>query len=156
NTRPMRNGQDQRKQGDAHTSTTSRLRDLPVSALRVDHFRINPDRNDGLDYAFAQVVRNKAQRQCMDSCMRPDCCGRLFQSMADMRPVDEARLVFGELDDFDREAVLRCEPEQGRAGGRGRGRLVAGDQDAAVAEWFDGLPLAARKATLSQARALYY
>ncbi|KAL1955671.1 hypothetical protein VTO42DRAFT_8216 [Malbranchea cinnamomea] len=50
--------------------------------LGLEHFKINPARNQGLNYAFQEVVRNKAERKCLSGCVRPDCCGRIFRSLA--------------------------------------------------------------------------
>ncbi|KAJ5726515.1 DNA repair protein Sae2/CtIP [Penicillium malachiteum] len=50
--------------------------------LSLQHFKLNPERNEGLDYAFKDVVRNKDDRRCLTGCTRPDCCGRQFRTMA--------------------------------------------------------------------------
>ncbi|KAJ5710703.1 DNA repair protein Sae2/CtIP [Penicillium malachiteum] len=54
----------------------------PLHRLSLQHFKLNPERNDGLDYAFKDVVRNKDDRKCLTGCTRPDCCGRQFRTMA--------------------------------------------------------------------------
>lgn len=56
------------------------LRDLPVDCLNLSHFKLNPARNQGLDYAFKEVVRGE-QRKCLPGCMRADCCGEKFRAM---------------------------------------------------------------------------
>ncbi|KAI5303552.1 Peroxisomal membrane protein pex16 [Ascosphaera pollenicola] len=118
-----------------------RLRDCPLQALRTNHFQVNPDRNDGLDFAFSRVIRNKAMRQCLESCRRPDCCGRYFRSMGAMKPIDEANLTFKVLDQFDREALFReIKPEAGEE----------------LAELFDNMAIPARKEILLKARASLY
>lgn len=57
-------------------------RSRTVDRLSLDNFRINPDRNEGVDYAFDDVVRKRDQRQCLPGCTRPDCCGSRFRAMA--------------------------------------------------------------------------
>lgn len=56
-------------------------RELPVDCLDLSHFKPNPARNQGLDYAFKEVVRNHEQRKCLPGCMRADCCGEKFRAM---------------------------------------------------------------------------
>lgn len=57
-------------------------RSRTVDRLLLDNFKINPDRNEGIDYAFDDVVRKRDQRQCLPGCTRPDCCGSRFRAMA--------------------------------------------------------------------------
>jgi hypothetical protein len=59
-------------------------RSRPVHRLNLDHFKINPARNQGLDYAYDAVVRKKDDRKCMSGCTRPGCCGDRFRAMARM------------------------------------------------------------------------
>ncbi|KAJ5105154.1 DNA repair protein Sae2/CtIP [Penicillium alfredii] len=54
----------------------------PLHRLRLDHFKINPTRNQGLDFAFDTVVRKRDDRKCMAGCTRPGCCGDRFRAMA--------------------------------------------------------------------------
>ncbi|KUL85813.1 hypothetical protein ZTR_07316 [Talaromyces verruculosus] len=56
------------------------FRELPVDCLNLSHFKLNPTRNQGLDYAFKEVVRGD-QRKCLPGCMRGDCCGEKFRAM---------------------------------------------------------------------------
>lgn len=56
------------------------FRELPVDCLNLGHFKLNPARNQGLDYAFKEVVRGE-QRKCLPGCMRADCCGEKFRAM---------------------------------------------------------------------------
>ena len=58
------------------------LRARPVQRLGLEHFKINPAKNQGLDYAFQDVVRNKDERKCLSGCIRSDCCGPIFRAMA--------------------------------------------------------------------------
>lgn len=59
-------------------------RSRPLHRLNLDHFKINPARNQGLDYAYDTVVRKKDDRKCMSGCTRPGCCGDRFRAMARM------------------------------------------------------------------------
>jgi hypothetical protein len=58
------------------------FRSLPLNRLNLGHFKINPARNDGLDFAYDAVVRKKDDRKCMSGCTRPGCCGDRFRAMA--------------------------------------------------------------------------
>jgi hypothetical protein len=57
-------------------------RSLPLSRLNLDHFKINPTRNQGLDFAYDAVVRKRDDRKCISGCTRPGCCGDRFRAMA--------------------------------------------------------------------------
>ncbi|OGM41964.1 hypothetical protein ABOM_009380 [Aspergillus bombycis] len=57
-------------------------RALPLHRLELSHFRINPDYNEGLGFAFDTVIRKKKERKCVRGCTRPDCCGDKFLAMA--------------------------------------------------------------------------
>ena len=57
-------------------------RSLPLNRLNLDHFKINPARNEGLDFAYDAVVRKKDERKCISGCTRPGCCGDRFRAMA--------------------------------------------------------------------------
>jgi hypothetical protein len=58
------------------------LRQLPKAKLRLDDFRINPYANEGYDYAFTDVVRNKQERACLQGCVKENCCGYKFRPLA--------------------------------------------------------------------------
>ena len=60
------------------------LRARPLRCLRPDDFKINPDNNQGLDYAFTEVVRNHDQRRCLPGCTRPSCCGSVFRKLIEL------------------------------------------------------------------------
>lgn len=55
------------------------LRARPLQHLNLEHFKVNPNYNQGLDYAFTETVRNKELRKCLPGCTRPDCCGSTFR-----------------------------------------------------------------------------
>ncbi|KAL4801438.1 DNA repair protein endonuclease SAE2/CtIP C-terminus-domain-containing protein [Aspergillus unguis] len=54
----------------------------PLQRLGLEHFRINPNYNNGLDYAYDEVIRRKDERKCASGCKRPGCCGDKFRAMA--------------------------------------------------------------------------
>lgn len=56
-------------------------RSRPVTMLRLDHFKINPNFNQGYEYAYSEVVRGK-DRQCLPGCVREECCGKQFGALA--------------------------------------------------------------------------
>ncbi|RGP70517.1 g-specific adenine glycosylase [Fusarium longipes] len=60
----------------------SRLRHKPLSQLRPDDFKINPQANDGHDFAFSDVVRNKDERSRMQGCTEMHCCGENYRKLA--------------------------------------------------------------------------
>jgi len=66
------------------------LRSRPLHKLSLADFKINPNYNQGKDYAFTDVVRNKDARRCLQGCTKPDCCGTKFRKLAIlMREPDE-------------------------------------------------------------------
>ncbi|KAI0538190.1 DNA repair protein endonuclease SAE2/CtIP C-terminus-domain-containing protein [Xylaria digitata] len=62
--------------------TGAPLRQIPKARLRLDDFKINPNVNEGYDYAFSDVVRNKDDRACLQGCIKDNCCGRKFRALA--------------------------------------------------------------------------
>ncbi|GKU00380.1 dna repair protein endonuclease sae2 [Fusarium langsethiae] len=60
----------------------SGLRHKPLSQLRPDDFKINPQANDGHDFAFADVVRDKDERSRMQGCTDMHCCGKDYRKLA--------------------------------------------------------------------------
>lgn len=59
------------------------LRSRPLSHLSLNDFKVNPQQNQGYDYAFKEVVRKHDQRKCLPGCTRLDCCGKYFRTMAE-------------------------------------------------------------------------
>lgn len=47
-----------------------------LSKLDISHFRVNPDMNEGRDYAFAETVRSREARKCLPGCAKT-CCREL-------------------------------------------------------------------------------
>jgi hypothetical protein len=62
------------------------FRSRPVHRLDLDHFKINPQPNAGVDYAYTDVIRNRDQRKCLPGCTRPECCGSKFRTLAGTLP----------------------------------------------------------------------
>jgi hypothetical protein len=103
----------------AHAST--RLRDSAKAELQPTDFVLNPARNEGLDYAYADVVRKRDQRKCLPNCTKPECCGNKFDKVIRLggfaipqRPslANELRgIQFSENDRLIFE-FSGCEPEQ--------------------------------------------
>ncbi|KAF9880740.1 ubiquitin carboxyl-terminal hydrolase [Colletotrichum karsti] len=63
------------------TPAKAPLRSKPVSALRLDDFKVNPKFNDGSDYAYSEVVRGH-DRAGLPGCTDMNCCGPKFRAMA--------------------------------------------------------------------------
>ncbi|KAF4995065.1 hypothetical protein FDECE_12920 [Fusarium decemcellulare] len=90
--------------------STSVLRNKPVTELRPDDFKINPQANEGHDFAFADVVRDRDERSRMQGCTDMHCCGKHFRALAiSQRPdppltaaqrQDEQKLLEEYLGDF--------------------------------------------------------
>ncbi|KAL4900051.1 DNA repair protein endonuclease SAE2/CtIP C-terminus-domain-containing protein, partial [Aspergillus multicolor] len=53
----------------------------PPQRLGLEHFKINPEYNNGLDYAYDTVIRKRDERKCASGCTRPGCCGEKFSAM---------------------------------------------------------------------------
>ncbi|UKZ65727.1 uncharacterized protein TrAtP1_006920 [Trichoderma atroviride] len=58
------------------------LRYKPLARLRLDDFKVNPLSNDGQDYAFSEVVRDKDDRAGLRGCTDMHCCGKHFRALA--------------------------------------------------------------------------
>ncbi|KAI0849325.1 SAE2-domain-containing protein, partial [Daldinia vernicosa] len=58
------------------------LRERPKSELGIADFKINPNSNEGYDYAFTDVVRNKNERASLEGCVQEGCCGQTFRLQA--------------------------------------------------------------------------
>lgn len=67
------------------------LRARPVRRLRAEDFKPNPTYNQGRDYAFSEVVRARAQRQCLPGCDKPHCCGGQLRKMVQISGFTPAR-----------------------------------------------------------------
>ncbi|KFY63254.1 hypothetical protein V496_04103 [Pseudogymnoascus sp. VKM F-4515 (FW-2607)] len=60
------------------------FRSRPLWRLGLRHFKVNPDHNQGYDYAFRDVVRGREQRKCLPGCTNPECCGNGFRKLAEL------------------------------------------------------------------------
>ena len=58
------------------------LRTKKIFELRLDDFKINPHANEGYEFAFSDVVRDKDSRACLPGCIDLHCCGKKFRSLA--------------------------------------------------------------------------
>ena len=68
-------------------TSTPILRTKPISELRLSDFKVNPQANEGHDFAFSDVVRDKDERACLSGCTDMHCCGKEFRALAEsMRP----------------------------------------------------------------------
>ncbi|KAK8056483.1 DNA repair protein/CtIP [Apiospora rasikravindrae] len=74
-----------------------RLRDRPQWSLRLEDFKVNPKHNDGLDYAFSEVVRNKEDRLCLPGCVKEECCAPGFRSQARGQRLETGTIAFQSL-----------------------------------------------------------
>ncbi|KAL6922104.1 hypothetical protein ACHAP8_003573 [Fusarium lateritium] len=61
----------------------SGLRHKPLSQLRLDDFKINPQANDGHDFAYTDVIRDRDERSRMQGCTEMHCCGKKFRHIAE-------------------------------------------------------------------------
>ncbi|KAM3524353.1 hypothetical protein MY4038_007781 [Beauveria bassiana] len=50
--------------------------------LHLDDFRVNPAANEGHDFAFSDVVRDRDGRACLPGCAEMHCCGKQFRALA--------------------------------------------------------------------------
>ena len=60
------------------------LRARPLATLRPTDFKLNPARNNGYDYAFSEVVRDRDLRKCMPGCKKPACCGTAIRNAVEI------------------------------------------------------------------------
>ncbi|TWU72466.1 hypothetical protein ED733_004185 [Metarhizium rileyi] len=58
------------------------LRQKPSSELCLEDFKVNPHANEGHDFAFTDVVRNRGDRACLPGCADLHCCGKEFRAIA--------------------------------------------------------------------------
>lgn len=68
--------------GDKRKMGATSLRRLPKAKLQLDDFKVNPHVNEGYNYAFTDVVRNKDERACLQGCVKENCCGYKFRPLA--------------------------------------------------------------------------
>ncbi|KAF4452760.1 ubiquitin thiolesterase [Fusarium austroafricanum] len=66
----------------AKGEASSALRRKPISELRPDDFKINPQANEGHNFAFSDVIRDRDERSRMQGCTDMHCCGKHFRALA--------------------------------------------------------------------------
>ncbi|KAK8169608.1 DNA repair protein endonuclease SAE2/CtIP C-terminus-domain-containing protein, partial [Phyllosticta citrichinensis] len=59
------------------------LRSKPLEQLGINDFKINPAVNDGVAFAYNQVIRNREARRCLPGCIREECCGPTFRALVE-------------------------------------------------------------------------
>jgi hypothetical protein len=59
------------------------LRLRPVQSFTLQDFKVNPNYNQGFNYAFSEVVRGKDARKCLQGCTKPGCCGFKFRALVE-------------------------------------------------------------------------
>ena len=57
------------------------FRARPLQRLSLNHFKINPETNEGLDFAYRDVVRNHHERKCLSGCT-DKCCVDKWRALA--------------------------------------------------------------------------
>ncbi|EPE33392.1 P-loop containing nucleoside triphosphate hydrolase [Glarea lozoyensis ATCC 20868] len=57
------------------------LRIRPIETLTIGDFKVNPNANQGIAYAFKDVVRGRDQRRCLQGCVKPECCGNDLRNL---------------------------------------------------------------------------
>ena len=58
------------------------IRKQPLIALSLSDFKVNPKFNEGFNFAYSEVVRNKSDRAELPGCTDENCCGKKFRDMA--------------------------------------------------------------------------
>lgn len=84
------------------TKTPQRIRDKPRANMTLEDFKVNPNYNQGYDYAFNDVVRNHDDRRCLQGCTKPECCGTKFMIMAASERDPHVPLTASQQQDDDR------------------------------------------------------
>ncbi|KUJ16085.1 SAE2-domain-containing protein [Mollisia scopiformis] len=74
------------------------FRNRPIETLRLQDFKVNPEYNQGYDYAFRQVVRGNA-RHSLEGCTKPECCGHQFRALAEINTAKSPTASQEERDD---------------------------------------------------------
>ncbi|ORY65281.1 DNA repair protein endonuclease SAE2/CtIP C-terminus-domain-containing protein [Pseudomassariella vexata] len=73
------------------------LRERAVKDLKLTDFKVNPNRNNGYDFAFTDVVRSKGDRIHMLGCVKETCCGPSFRKLAEAQLPDTGILEYTSL-----------------------------------------------------------
>ncbi|TQS36546.1 hypothetical protein Golomagni_03000 [Golovinomyces magnicellulatus] len=75
-------------------SRQGKLRAQPIEKLNIWDFKINPNYNQGYEYAFSEVVRGHA-RNALQGCLKP-CCQPQFRALAEMSTNPSKILTFSQ------------------------------------------------------------
>ncbi|RKF54674.1 putative p-loop containing nucleoside triphosphate hydrolase [Erysiphe neolycopersici] len=70
------------------------LRALPIEKLDIQDFKINPDYNQGYNYAFSEVVRGHARKK-LQGCLKP-CCAPKYRALAEVSRKSSGKLSFSQ------------------------------------------------------------
>lgn len=87
------------------------LRSKPLEQLGINDFKINPAVNDGVAFAYNQVIRNREARRCMPGCIREECCGPTFRALVESGvdpPVEQGLWESSEADLTKDDKYLRA------------------------------------------------
>lgn len=57
------------------------LRSKPLDQIQLCDFKVNPNTNAGLEYAYTEVVRGREARRCLPGCTALNCCGRDLRAL---------------------------------------------------------------------------
>ena len=60
------------------------LKYRPLHQLTINDFKINPTYNQGYNYVYSDVIRDRDQRKCLPNCTKPGCCGDKFRKMVEI------------------------------------------------------------------------
>ena len=69
---------------EVRTVNETPLKYRPLHQLTINDFKINPTYNQGYNYAYNDVIRDRDQRRCLPNCTKPDCCGEKFRKMVEI------------------------------------------------------------------------
>ncbi|KAF3307577.1 hypothetical protein TWF173_002710 [Orbilia oligospora] len=88
----------------------------PDNPFSPSKYRINKNKNEGLDFAFGEVVRNRARKDCLPKCIK-ECCrdlasGRLHEMWKPPVPYESARFGARDSSPLDKEEIGTKNNEQ--------------------------------------------
>ncbi|KAF3197464.1 hypothetical protein TWF192_000720 [Orbilia oligospora] len=88
----------------------------PDNPFSPSKYRINKSKNEGLDFAFSEVVRNRARKDCLPKCIK-ECCrdlasGRLHEMWKPPAPYESAKFGARDSSPPDKEEIETKDNEQ--------------------------------------------
>lgn len=111
----------------AEPRTTARSR--RPEDFTLDDFKLNPARNDGMNFAFNEVVRKKDQRRCLPGCTKPDCCGDKFSRVVQIAGYTPTRSRLSETLRGSAHGNQQVSPRDNvRSSARGESSALASDE----------------------------